>query len=123
MAQHREVVDSSPAEYRDVQCSNPEVLELKGFQSGCGEFEDEPFGVGNNFGRNIHECPTQRGCKGANGDERAGDILLEGLEEEESHQHKVVEGAVGFEAGKGHFLGAEILEGAVNQLIRPARVV
>ena len=58
MAQHREVVDSSPAEYRDVQCSNPEVLELKGIQSGRGEFEDEPFGVGNNFGRNIHECPT-----------------------------------------------------------------
>jgi len=57
-----------------------------------------------NFGSNVHDLATWLRRKGPDGNRRGRDILLEGLKEEESDEHDVVQRPVWCEARKGQFL-------------------
>jgi len=89
---------------------------------GC-DLEHHSSGMDYDLGGYVHELSAKCGWEGGDRDDRRSHVLLEGLEEEETEQHGVVEGRVGCEAQEGQFFEAEVFEGPMHQFVCAALVV
>lgn len=90
---------------------------------GLLNFEDELMAFANDLCSNVKNVSAD--CVGIGSDfcDRRKSVLLEGLEQKESDQHQVVVGAIVSQSLKRKLFGAELLEGAVGQLVCAALVV
>ena len=112
-----------PGEAGRIPAAGPELFDPEAVAYGGGDLQgDGPRGA-DDLGGEVDGLAPEAGGVGGGGDDRVGHVPIEGLEEGERGEDRVVEGGVRLEALEGQLFGTEVLEGPVEKFVAAPAVV